>query len=64
MKTPNYAEECDYAILVLEGMKLKFFKSKDDFAMARETLLRNEKRLVFFKKSKGFWIQPEVLSFD
>lgn len=49
-----------YGILILDVMKLKFFSNKDDFETARDVLLNNDKRLIYFKKKNGFWTQPEV----
>jgi len=56
------ADFYQYGILILDVMKLKFFSNKDDFETARDILLNNDKRLLYFKKKNGYWTQPEVYS--
>jgi len=54
VSTQNYS----FAILILDDMKLKFFKYIDEFKNAIDTLKQNDKRLVYFKKLSGYWVQP------
>lgn len=56
------ADFYQYGILILDVMKLKFFSNKDDFDTAKDILLNNDKRLIYFKKKNGYWTQPEVYS--
>lgn len=55
------ADKYNYAILVLERMRLIFFEHKDELDVAKDTLLNNGKRLQYYKKDKnGYWIKPDV----
>lgn len=55
------ADKYNFALLILEGMRLVFFEHKDEMEIAQDTLLKNGKRLQYYKKDKnGYWIKPDV----
>lgn len=55
-------KDYSYAILVLDSMRMLFFKHKDEMVNAIDTLQRSNKRTIVFKKNlEGLWIKPETI---